>query len=75
MLLEVCIHDWGCREKGSPSPAVLQRVVYRQNVVKYQKYTGTNVPGGGGGGHFLTFYPFFQKYPTILPMSDPKLSC
>ena len=60
--LQCAIHDMGCREKCSPSPSVPQWVVYRQNVVKYQKYKGTNIPDGGGGGQFLIFYPFFQKY-------------
>ena len=39
-------------------------MVYQQNMVKQQKYKGTNIPSCGGGGRFLIFYPFFQKYPT-----------
>ena len=45
-----------------PSPAVLPRVVYQQNMVKHQKYKGTNIPDGGGGVHFLIL-PIFPKVP------------
>ena len=44
-----------------------------EHVVKNQKYNGTNVPAGGGRRHFLTSYPFPQKYQTILSIFDPKL--